>query len=91
MSAEDLLGILGSNDLTGFNSSVLQSDPYGIASRSLGATQFDTSTWSPATTGIASFAKSFLAGLLGNYAQQNAADQLNSVIGVLPQLKSDPM
>jgi len=90
MSAEDLLG-LGSNDLLGFNQSVQQSDPYGIAGRSLAGWQPNTSTWSPMETGMGAFAKSFFSGLLGNYAQQRSADQLNSVISVLPQLKSDPM
>ena len=91
MAGEEYLGLLGGNDLAAFNQSVTQSDPYGLAGRSLGAWQPDTSTWDPTTTGVTSFAKSFLSGLLGNYAKQNAADQLNSVIGVLPQLKSDPM
>ena len=53
--------------------------------------QPDTSTWSPAESGITSFAKAFAAGLLQNYGQQRAADQMNSVIQVLPQLRSDPM
>lgn len=91
MADESVLGLLGSNDLAGFNQSVVQSDPYGIAGRSLGAWQPDMSTWSPTEVGVTSFAKSFLSGLLGNYAQQNAANQLNSVISVLPQLREDPL
>jgi len=91
MADESVLGLLGSNDLAGFNQSVVQSDPYGIAGRSLGAWQPDMSTWSPTEVGVTSFAKSFLSGLLGNYAQQNAANQLNSVISVLPQLREEPL
>lgn len=89
--ADEFYGILGNNDLAAFNQTVLQSDPYGIAARSLGAWSPDASTWSPTITGTTAFGKAFLTGLLGNYARQNAADQMNSVIGVLPQLKSDPM
>jgi len=81
----------GYNDLAGFNQSVLQSDPYGIAGRSIGAWQPDMSTWSPTETGVTSFAKSFLSGFLNNYAQQNAANQLNSVMSVMPQLREDPL
>lgn len=91
MGAEDYLSILSPGDLSAFSNTVQQSDPYGIAGRSLAAWQPDISTWSPATSGITSFAKSFLSGVLGNYARQDAADQLNSVIGVLPQLRADPL
>ena len=91
MAGEDLLGVLGTNDLGTFQNSILQSDPYGLAARSLGAAKFDNSTWSPTTTAATSFGQAFLQGLLGRYAQQNAADQTNKVIAVLPQLKSDPM
>ncbi len=88
---DDISSLLGVGDLNSFNQSVVQNDPYGIAGRGLGAWQPDISTWSPTETGVTMFAKSFLSGLLGNYAQQNAANQLNSVIGVLPQLESNPM
>ncbi len=88
---DDISSLLGVGDLNSFNQSVVQSDPYGIASRGLGAWQPSIETWSPTETGVTMFAKSFLSGLLGNYAQQNAANQLNSVIGVLPQLESNPM
>lgn len=87
--ADDTL--LGPSDLIGFQNSVAQSDPYGIAGRSLASWQPDMSTWSPTTSGITSFAKAFASGLLQNYAQQNTANQLNAVMGVLPQLRSDPM
>lgn len=90
MADDSLLG-LGSGDLIGFQNQVVQSDPYGLAGQSLGSWQPDMRTWDPATQGVTSFTKSFLAGLLGNYARENAASQLNSVIGVLPQLRNDPL
>lgn len=91
MAGEDYLGGISSNDLIGFQNSIAQSDPYGLAGRSLNAWQPNVSTWSPGTTAATAFGKSFLAGLLGNYANQRAADQTNAVIGVLPQLRSDPL
>lgn len=91
MAGEDYLGLLGVGDLAAFNQSVTQSDPYGITSRTLNSWAPDTSTWSPVESGVGLFAKSFLAGLLGNQARQNAAQQTNALISVLPQLRSDPM
>jgi hypothetical protein len=90
LAGEELYG-LGSNDLIGFQNQVAQNDPYGLVGRSLASWQPNTSTWDPGTTMATAFGKSFLSSLLGNYAQQRSADQLNSVIGVLPQLRSDPM
>lgn len=89
--ANDPADIYGLGDLGAFNQSVVQNDPYGIAGRSLAAWQPDVSTWSPTATGLTAFTKSFMSGLLGNVAKNNAASALNSVIGVLPQLRSDPM
>lgn len=89
--ANDPADIYGLGDLGAFNQSVVQNDPYGIAGRSLAAWQPNVSTWSPTATGLTAFTKSFMSGLLGNVAKNNAASALNSVIGVLPQLRSDPM
>jgi hypothetical protein len=86
--ADDTLSTI---DLLNFNNSVLQRNPYGIASQSIGAWQPQMQTWSGAEQGVGSFAKSFLQGLLGNYAQQDAANQMASVVGTLPQLASNPM
>ena len=82
---------LDSNDLVGFANTVGQSNPFGIAGRSLGQAQFDMSTWSPATQGISSFGKAFLSGLMQNYAARDTASQLQSVVSALPALRSDPM
>lgn len=90
MSGEELIGLLGSSDLNTFNQSVQQSDPYSMAGKGLASWNPDYSTWSPTAVGVSSFAKSFLSGLLQNYGQQRASDQLASVVNVLPQLKSDP-
>lgn len=89
--ADELLGLLGTNDLAAFNQSALQSDPYGMSAGVLGSWRPNTSTWSPGTTAATAFGQAFLTGLLGNYARQNAAEQTNAVIGVLPQLRADPM
>ena len=90
MATEDLLGLLGTNDLLQFNQAVQQGNTYGLAGRSLDAWQPDYSTFSPVASGATSFGKSFLAGLLQNYARQDAAEQIASVANVLPSLKSDP-
>ena len=87
--ADDIYG-LTSADLLGFQQGVQQSDPYGLAGRSIASWQPNTSTWSAGDTGVASFGKAFLSSILQGYAQQNAASQLASVVNVLPQLKSDP-
>jgi len=89
--ADELLGVLGPTDFAAFQNSVTQNDPYGIMGRSLASWQPNTATWSPETTAATAFGKAFLSGLLGNYARQNAADQLNSVASVLPQLRSNPL
>lgn len=89
--ADELLGVLGPSDFSAFQNSVVQNDPYGIMGRSLASWQPNTATWSPETTAATAFGKAFLAGMLGNYARQNAADQINSVAAVLPQLQKDPM
>lgn len=91
MAGDDYLTLLGPTDLNAFSQSVQASDPYGIAGRGLAGWQPDMSTWSGKESGITAFGKAFLSGVMQNYARQNAADQVNSVIGVLPQLKSDPI
>lgn len=105
MADPDLLALLGGGagatstsatqldpyGLSAFNTNVLANDPYGLAARSLGSAKFDTSTWSPGATAATSFGQAFLTGLLGRYAQQNAADQTNAVTALLPQLRSDPL
>jgi len=87
----DEFGLLGNSDLQAFNQQIQAANPFGLAGRSVAASQMDMSTWSPTQQGVGSFAKSFLAGLLNSYAQKQSADQLNSVVQVLPQLRSDPM
>jgi hypothetical protein len=88
MANDDLF--LSPTDIAGFQQSVAGTDPYGISGRSLLSWQPDMSTWSPQTAGITSFAKAFLGGLLQNYARSNASNQLQSVVGILPQLQADP-
>ena len=88
--ADDIYGLLGSTDLQGFNQAAQAQDPYGIAGRSLQAWQPNTETWSPGATAT-SFAKAFLSTYLGQQARQNAADQTNAVINVLPQLAANPL
>lgn len=91
MANDDLLGLLGNTDLAAFNQSVQASDPYGLVGRSIGAWQPDMSTWNAPTSLGTSFGKAFLSGILQNYAQQNATEQMNKIVGVLPQLSSDPL
>lgn len=83
--------VLNTNDLLGFSQSVQATNPYGLAGQSLGSWQPDMRTWSGTESGVASFAKSFLSGLLNNYAQQQTAEQVQKVASVLPQLTADPM
>ena len=82
---------LNTSDLAGFTQNVQQSNPWGMAAQGIGAWRPDMSTWSGTESGIASFAKSFLSGLLGNYARQQTADQLSKVVEIMPQLRKDPM
>ena len=88
--ANDIYGTLTPTDLTGFAQSVQASDPYGIAGQALGAFQPDMSTWSAGTQGATAFGKAFLSSILGNYARQNTANQLSSVVQSLPSLTSNP-
>lgn len=91
MAGENLLALLGSNDLAQFNNTISQSNPYGMVGQSLAAWQPDMSTWSPGTSAATAFGKAFLSGLLQNYAQNDTNSQLASVISSLPSLSSDPM
>lgn len=97
MAIEDIYASLGlspqatsSNDISNFNNTVLASDSWNIAAKALGGTNFDMRTWSPTTQGVVSFGKNFLAGILGQSARNNAADQLASVASIFPQLQNDP-
>lgn len=82
---------LGADDLASFIGAVQSTNPYGVAGQTLNAWQPNTSTWTGAEAGIGNFAKSFLGTLLGNYAQEQAAEQAAKVVSVLPQLNKDPM
>lgn len=77
-------------DLSTFQKSIASTDPWRIAQGGVNSFNPNTSTWSPTETGVASFAKAFLSGILGGQAQNSEADQLNKVISVLPQLYKDP-
>jgi len=101
MAGEDLSAIYASlglgnptataNDLSSFQSNVLATDPWNIAAKSLGSFQPNMSTWSPTTQIATSFGKNFLAGLMGQYARNDAAEQLKTVASLMPQLRSDPL
>jgi len=91
MADESLLSLISPADLAGFNNQVTQSDPFGIAGNSLASWQPNYSYMDATESGLTSFGKAFAQGLLQNYAQNNASQQLGSVINVLPQLSSDPM
>lgn len=91
MAAEELLALLSPQDLAQFQGSVIQSSPSYMGSQAVQAWQPDMSTWSPMAQGAGSFGRSFLSSILGNMARQDAADQLNKVVSVLPQLQQDPL
>lgn len=88
--AEDLMSLLGPADLGGFQQSILANDPYGIMGRSLAQWQPNYSYMNGTESALTSFGKAFASGLLSNYAQNRAADQLSSVVNVLPNLMTDP-
>lgn len=81
---------LSAADLLNFNNTVQATNPYGIAGQSLQSWQPNMQTWSPTEVGVTSFAKTFLSSLLGNYARQDAADQMAKVVQVLPQMAANP-
>lgn len=80
-------GTTPTNDITAFNQQVLAQDPFGIAGKSIDSFQPNMSSWSPVTSGITSFTKNFLSGLLGSKAQSDAADQTTQLNSVLSQLQ----
>lgn len=79
------------NDLSSFQNNVLSTDPWNIAAKSLGSFQPNMQTWSPTTQIATSFGKNFLAGIMGQYARNDAAEQLNKVVQVMPQLRTDAL
>lgn len=80
-------GTTPTNDITAFNQQVLAQDPFGIAGKSIDSWNPNMSTWSPATSGITSFTKNFLSGLLGATAQSDAADQIAKVRPLIADLQ----
>lgn len=84
-------GFLSPNDLDIFTQRVMQQDPFAQMGASVQQMPLNMSTWSPTAQGVGSFAKSFLGTLLGNYAQQNAAQQTRAAIGAFPALMADPL
>jgi hypothetical protein len=82
---------LGANDLGAFIQAAQGANPYSHAAQGIAQWQPDMTTWSPTASGVGSFAKAFLGSLLGNYAQQQTAQQAASVVKLLPQLNKDPM
>lgn len=89
--ADDYLSLLSPNDLAGFNQNVMANDPYGLIGRSLAEWQPNYSTFNAGQSALTAFGKAFMGGLLQNYSQNRAADQITKVVNVLPQLRSDPL
>lgn len=81
------LGTTPTNDITAFNQQVAAQDPFGIVGKSIDAWNPNMTTWSPATSGITSFTKNFLSGLLGATAQSDAADQTAKIRPLLADLQ----
>lgn len=89
--ADDLSSLLSGADLTGFQDRITANDLYGLIGRSLASWQPNYQYMNGGESLLTSFGKAFAGGLLQNYAQNRAADQLSSVVNVLPQLSSDPL
>jgi hypothetical protein len=81
---------LSATDLLNFNRQVQGNSLSGMASQAIGGWSPNMTTWSPTEQGLGSFGKTFLSALLGNYARQDASDQLSKVVSVLPQLGASP-
>jgi hypothetical protein len=81
---------LSAADLLNFNRQVQGNSLSGMASQAIGGWSPNMTTWSPTEQGLGSFGKTFLSALLGNYARQDASDQLSKVVSVLPQLGASP-
>lgn len=88
---DDYLSLLSPNDLAGFNQSVQASDPYGLIGKSLMDWQPNYSSFNAGESALTAFGKAFMGGLMQNYAQNRAADQVSKVVNILPQLRSDPL
>ena len=89
--ADDYLSFLSPTDLSGFNQNVMANDPYGLIGKSLAQWQPNYSTFNAGESALTAFGKAFMGGLMQNYAQNRAADQITKVVDILPQLKSNPM
>lgn len=89
--ADDYLSLLSPNDLAGFNQNVMANDPYGLIGKSLMEWQPNYSTFNAGESALTAFGKAFMGGLMQNYAQNRAADQVTKVVNVLPQLRSNPL
>lgn len=88
--ADSTFNFLSPTDLAGFSQQVQANDPYGLIGKGIAQWQPDYSVMSPTATGLTAFGRAFTAGLLQNYAQNRASDQLDKVVGILPQLKANP-
>lgn len=82
-------GAVGSDPaLNAFSRTIGQNDYWKQAAAPIGAAKFNTSTWSPLTTGLVSGAQGFLSALLSGYGSNQEASQLDAVRQVLPQIRA---
>ncbi len=88
--ADPAYNFLSPTDLSGFTQQVQANDPYGLIGKGIAQWQPDYSVMSPTATGLTAFGRAFTAGLLQNYSQNRASEQLDKVVGILPQLKANP-
>lgn len=86
----DLFGVLSPADLTGFSQQVQAADPYNMIGTALASWNPNYSTMNATESGLTSFGKAFLSSLAGNYARNRTADQVASVVNILPQLATNP-
>lgn len=77
-------------DLDQYQRTVSANDIFRLAANNIGSYKVDNSTWSPGKRIAASAAQAFISSLLGSYAQDQEARQIEAVNRVLPQLYSNP-
>lgn len=83
-----ILGLLGSDDLAGFQNRVAQDNIFSTLAPAIQNTKFNTSTWSPTEQAGTSLLQSFLSTALGQIGRNQVSDQVAKVAQILPSLSS---
>lgn len=78
------------DDLSMFQQDIAKNNLYGDIGGAIIGNKFDSSTWTPQQTGLATALQMFTGTLLKDLGERDQARQLSSMAQILPQLQTNP-